>query len=376
MVMAYYVTIFILSLICCVFYYIKKRDYYSVNYTLIFILAIMSQGSYIIIALSRNAREALVANKILYIGGCYLILIGLFLIFSVCKIKIPKWLKFLLFMFASFVYACVLTTGYSDLFYKSFDIRIENGVAVMVKEYGPLHNIFLAEIAIFLVMTFAALIYGWFKNPNVSRINLAIGGFMQVFSIFAYFIGRSITTEIEWMALADLVDEIGFLIIMDRISLYKVDDLVSTSILNEGHTGYISLDFKKRYLSATDIAKKYFPEMSKNLADKQIEDEKIRALFDAWIDEFEVDKVSKTHNYRRGEFIYAIKVAYLYDGKRKRGYLLEVADDTAHQQHLEGIERYNQNLNRELQVKTKLIEELQFKNKVIDKLDDKLDDLL
>jgi len=370
MVLAYYVTIVILSIICCALYYVKKRDYYSVNYTLIFILAIISQISYLAIALSRNAREALLANKILYIGGCYLILIGLFLVFSLCKIIIPKWVKFLMFAFASLVYACVLSSGYSDLFYKSFDIRIENGVAVMVKEYGPLHNLFLAEIAIFLVMTFAALIYGWFKNPNVSRINLLIGGFMQIFSIFAYFIGRSITTEIEWMALADLVDEIGFLIIMDRIGLYKVDDLVSPSILNDGHTGYISLDFKKRYLSATEVAKKYFPEMAKNLADKEIEDEKLRGLFESWVEEFKTDRVSKTHIYRRGEFIYAIRVSYLYDGKRKRGYLLEIADDTAHQQHLEGIEQYNMNLNRELQVKTKLIEELTFKNKLIDNLDD------
>ena len=370
MVLAYYVTIFILSLICCVLHYIKKRDYYSVNYTLIFILALTSQGSYLFIALSRNAREALLANKILYIGGCYLILIGLFLIFSLCKIQLPKWVKFIMFFLTSCVYLCVLTTGYSDLFYKSFDIRIENGVAVMIKEYGPLHNAFLAEVVVFLIMTFAALVYGWYKNPNVSRVNLIIGGFMQIFSIFAYFIGRSITTEIEWMALADLVDEIGFLIIMDRIGLYQVDDLVSTSILNEGHTGYISLDYKKRYLSATEVAKKYFPEMAVNHADKVIEDEKIRVLFDEWIEEYKRDHVSKKHLYRRGEFIYGIHVSDLYDGKRKRGYLLEISDDTAHQQHLDGIEQYNKNLNRELMVKTKLIEELTVKNKLLDELDD------
>ena len=53
---------------------------------------------------------------------------------------------------------------------------------------------------------------------------------MQIFSIFCYFIGRMVMKEIEWMALADLVDEIGFLLIMNHIGLYRVDDLVISSI--------------------------------------------------------------------------------------------------------------------------------------------------
>ena len=47
-----------------------------------------------------------------------------------------------------------------------------------------------------------------------------------------------------------------------------------------------------------------------------------------------------------------------YNPFYKRGYLLEISDDTAHQQHLEEIERYNKSLNEELKVKTELIKEL------------------
>jgi len=54
-------------------------------------------------------------------------------------------------------------------------------------------------------------------------------------------------------------------------------------------------------------------------------------------------------------------ISDLYDGKRRRGYLLEISDDTAHQQHMEGIEWYNKNLNEELMAKTKLIQELRKK---------------
>ena len=212
------------------------------------------------------------------------------------------------------------------------------------------------------MLTFYALIYGYLHKPDVSRRNLAIAAFMQIFSIFAYFIGRAITKDIEWMAVADLVDEIGFLIIMDRVVLYDVGDLVSSSIIKEGQFGYISLDLQKRYLSATDAAKRFFPEIAHNHADKIIENEDVRVLFDKWIEDLKRENVSKLHYHRRGEFIYAVRVSDLYDGSKKRGYLLEINDDTAHQQHLESIERYNKNLNEELKVKTRMIRDLRHKD--------------
>ena len=358
MVLGYYITICVLSIICCVIYYWKKRSYYSVRYTLIFMFAFLAQFCYVLLALSRDVREALVINKFLYIGGCYLPLVGLLLVFSICKIGMPKWVHFALMLFASLVYCCVLTAGYLPIFYKSVDLEIRDGVAVLVKEYGPLHFMFLAEIAFFFIATLFALLYGWFKKPNVSRRNLLIAAFMQMFSIFAYFVGRMITKEIEWMALADLVDEIGFLLIMDRVGLYFVDDMVSSSLLKDGQFAYISLDYKRRYLSATDAAKKIIPEIATNHADRIIESDEIRELFDKWIDGFEKENVSKTHIYRKDDFIYTIRVGDLYDGSRKRGYLLEITDDTAHQQHLEWIEKYNKDLNSELKAKTELIREL------------------
>ena len=359
MVLAYYVIICFISLVCCSAYYFIKRKYFSTRYTMIFLLAFLSQFCYVLLALSQNVREALIIYKFLYIGGCYLPLAGLFLIFSICKIEPPKWVRFIMLAFTTCIYMLVLSAGYSPLFYKSVDIEFENGVTVLVKEYGPLHRLFYLEIGIFLIITIIVLAYGWIKKPSVSRKILAIAAVMQVFSIFSFFLGRLITKDVEWMALADLVDEIGFLIIMNSIGLYRVDDMVSSSILAEGEYGYISLDFKYRYLSVTDVAKKFFPEIAKNHVDHVIEDEKMRQLFEQWIEEYKRKNVSRFHHYRRGESIYLVRVSDLYDGRKKRGYLLEISDDTAHQQHLEGIERYNKNLNEELKAKTKLIRELQ-----------------
>ena len=361
MALWYYISISILSLLCCIIYYWQIRRNFSIYYTFVFILAFVAHMGYLFIALSENVREAMLANKILYVSGCYFPLVGMILVFTICKIHLPKIVRFILVGIASFIYACVLSSGYLPLFYKSVDIKKVNGITVLVKEYGPVHTLYYVLVIICLIATIGVLVYCWIKNPNIPRYMLYLTAFMQISTIISFFLGRVISKDIEWTALADLIDEIGFLIIMNRISLYKVDDLVSTSILKEGQFGYIALDFKNRYLSATSVAKRFLPEIAKNRADKKIDNKELCELIDKWIEEFKKENVSKNHTYRRGEFIYVVRVSYLSDSKRRRGYLLEIYDDTAHQQHLQGIEQFNKNLNDELMYKTRLIQELRGK---------------
>ena len=338
MVLAYYVSMCALSLVCCTIYYFIKRSYFPFRYSTVFILAFLSQFCYVLLALSKDVREALIIYKFLYIGGCFLPLAGLFMILSVCKIELPKWVKFFLILISAGTYCLVLSAGYSPLFYKSVDLEFKNGVAVLVKDYGPLHILFYIEIGIFLVLTVFAVVYGWMEKPNASRKNLVLGSFLEIVAIIAFFVGRIFTKDIEWIALADLIIEIGFLFIMNNIGLYTVDNMVSSSILADGGFGYISLDFKKRYLSSTDVAKKFIPEIADNHADHYIEDEELRRLFESWVDEFKTKKTSQNHTYKKGDTEYVVRVSFLYDGKKKRGYLLEISDDTVNQPVIKPVE--------------------------------------
>ena len=361
MVLAYYIIVCVLSLISCMVFFWNKRSYYPILYAMVFVVSIIPQFCYVLLALAKDVGEAVTINKFLYLGGSFLPLIGLFVVLSICQIKIPKAVRFIMILFPSAIYGLALTVGHWDMYYKSVDIAQRNGVTVLVKEYGPLHALFYVQIIFFLVATIIVTIYGWFKKPNVSRKILVIASIMQVSSIFAFFIGRLITKEIEWMALGNLIDEIGFLIIMNHIGLYRVEDMVISSIQNEGKVGYIAFDFNKRYLSATDTAKKFLPEIANNRTDTKLENEELRELFGKWIDEFSIDNLSIKHVYHKDKAYYVIHVGDLYDGQDIRGYLLVITDDTERQGHLEDIERYNMSLNRELMAKAKLIKQLQDK---------------
>ena len=234
MVLAYYVSMCALSLVCCTIYFFIKRKYFPFRYATVFILAFLSQFCYVLLAVSKDVREALIIYKFLYIGGCFLPLAGLFMILSVCKIELPKWVRFILILLSAATYCLVLSAGYSPLFYKSVDIEFKNGVTVLVKDYGPLHILFYIEIGIFLVLTVFAIVYGWIEKPNASRKNLVMGSFLEITAIIAFFVGRIFTKDIEWMALADL------------IMTYEMKRRTLLMIHNEGFSTANYLHFKAK----------------------------------------------------------------------------------------------------------------------------------
>ena len=90
-----------------------------------------------------------------------------------------------------------------------------------------------------------------------------------------------------------------------------------------------------------------------------IKDDTLRESFDKWIEQYATEKMSIDHTLHKDKFIYLVHVGDLYDGNQKRGFLLEITDDTEHQARVEDIERYNMTLNRELMAKAKKIKELE-----------------
>ena len=60
MVPAYYVSMCALSLVCCTIYFFIKRSYFPFRYATVFILAFLSQFCYVLLALSKDVREALI----------------------------------------------------------------------------------------------------------------------------------------------------------------------------------------------------------------------------------------------------------------------------------------------------------------------------
>ena len=141
MVLLYYEIVFLLSLGLTIRYSFFWNKRFGVHFTLIFIITTFTDLGYIFLAEAERLDSALTAQTLIYLGGCFPILLIMLSIFSVCRIKVNKWLRVLLITTDLFVYMGVLTMGKNKLFYKSVKYSVKDGVTVLERDYGiPYHR--------------------------------------------------------------------------------------------------------------------------------------------------------------------------------------------------------------------------------------------
>lgn len=356
MILIYYIIMLIITLVCCGIYYWKWHKHFSIFLTICYFFFPIENIGYILMTISKDLGEAITSVKLIYLGGCFLPIVITLYILSLCKIELPKAATFILVCLNCLIFAGVLTIGHGTLFYKEVSLGYIDGYVLLKKTYGPVHTIFYIMIALYFLLSLFALGYSYVKKPDTSRKNIWLLFCMECISILAFFVGRRVYGRIEMFPIAYNVSAIVFLIIADRICLYDVENTITETNEEEGEEGYLSFDFKNNYLGSNSVARNILPFLKNSKVDKQITDEPFMKQLEGWIADFRKDDISRDVYYDRNMHIYHVKINYLYDGRRKRGYLMYIKDETGHQQYLKSIEQYNKNLKKELETKNALLE--------------------
>ena len=111
MAVLFYEAVFCVSLVLSLAYAYMWHKHFDVHFTLIFIFIPLSNLGYVLLSRAHSLESALYANRMIYLGGCYLIVFIMFSIFNMCNINIPKSVRLLMFLLSSLIYLSVLTTG-------------------------------------------------------------------------------------------------------------------------------------------------------------------------------------------------------------------------------------------------------------------------
>ena len=167
---------------------------------------------------------------------------------------------------------------------------------------------------------------------------------------------RFLNLQIELAPLGYVFSEVIFLIIIQRLSLYDVSENAIDTIARDGVTGFISFDKNFTYIASNSLAKNIFPELKEIRIDsKANKNEKIYMELISRILDFLEDS-SKDHFFKQyEEKIYQININYLYNGKKKSGYLIYITDDTQDQKYISLMKTFNERLQAEVSQKTEHI---------------------
>mgnify|MGYP002853206038 CR=1 FL=1 len=321
---------------------------------------------YLLESLATDATGSLIAVKLIYIGGCFLPLFILLCILNLCKIKIPRWSRTLFFLISAMCYLAVLTAGYNKLFYKSFEFTYELGIPKIIKQYAFMHTVFYAVTIAYFIAGLVIIGYSWFQKKQVPRTVIVLLIIPDLICMMSYFVNKVVQSPLEMVPLGYVIAQVLYLIIAHRACLYDVAETVIDSMVQEKSIGYISFDFKYRFLGCNAVAAKIVPRLEKIAVDDVFGYEPSEKKILHYLDSFKAKHTDNTFLYTvkskdgnpENDLFYSVNVNYLYDGAHKRGYIVTFTDDTDNRKYIKLLDSYNEKLQSEVESKTRHIVEM------------------
>lgn len=354
----YYNINFLVSLMLLMAYIFIYHKHFDVHITAIFLLVPFEQLGYVLLSGATNLETAVTANKLCYVGGVYLMFDVMLIVFSLCDIRLSKWLRVLFMAASSIIYISALNSDKNTYFYKSITFTRENGVAKLTKEYAFMHTAFYVIIFFYFALSIWAMVYAYLRKRQVSRKIIQLLMLPVAFSLICFFVVRRVK-DVEMLPIAYNVALISYLMIIHRLCLYDITDTAIDSLIERGDTGFASFDFGLNYLGSNETACGVFPEFEELTVDKPLARAKnLDSSVLSWLTEFSHDNGNNKFYYNKNDRVYLIIINFLYDGKHKRGYQLEITDDTKNQQYISLLNRYNNDLQEQVAQKTRHIIEM------------------
>ena len=351
MVLLYYKITFAISFLLALLYVLIWDKRFDINLTAIFMLVPITNLGHVFMAMAQTQQEAAISVKIISIGACFIMCL-----FDLCGIRVSRAVRGLLFVFPAILYASVLSVGYYPLFYSGLDLETANGATRLIRHYGPMHALFYPMVVAYMLIGISTIIYTIRRKTQVSKATLALL-FLPVAVTFVGFFGNLlIGRRLEIITSTYILAEILYLIIARRMSLYNVSDTVIDSLVQNGETGFVSVDRDYRYLGSNETARRMIPMLASLEIDRQIPAE-LKNLLKEWLGTAYADV------YRTGEgddeHIYLVETGILMSGGRKYGHQFFIRDDTQNQKYINLVSHYNIQLEEDVKRKTQHILDMQ-----------------
>lgn len=351
-----YTVLFILSFIMLIILISFFRNRISVSYVLMFVSVLFTNFGYMQLSDAANTGMALYANQTVYLGAAFCPFLLLMCIVDLCKVRLKKGVLFAFIIYGCFIFFLVSTVGALPWYYKSVSLVKDNGISYFAKEHGPLHFLYPLYLVIVMVLSLVFIIRSFAKKKEVSYLTSTMLLVCMSVVVVVYAVEKILKLHFTILPFAYVFAQIGALILLRRISLYDVSLITADSMVENATYGFVIYDSKGRYLGADEAAKNWFPELHELQIDAKVKSENTDLLLQAgkWIRQ---EDNSDDVFFERGERI--IEAKHVIINERKVIHCIYLRDDTKQQKYTKLVENYNENLEHDVNEKTKKIYRIQ-----------------
>lgn len=364
-----YVICACLSVFLCFWYFMVDVRRSIVQNVMLIVMAVANVG-YLAEVLATDLTGALYAQRIIYVGGCFLPVLFFMSVCEMCHIKLASAVSALMIGVQTALFACICTMGYSGLFYKSVSFSMIDGLGCLEKEYGPFHILY--PIALYGYMA-AAIVIGVFTcivKRNVERRGVVVMLFASTFASCSYFVQKLADWNYDFTPIIYIVMINGVLVPIYRSDIFDVVENEQVIRQQLSKVGFLTFDSRMRFMNFNDYAINLMTGLKNAAIGRKIADipdelktahEKIRIFLEEQKDVRGFCKV-EGENIKIGERTYETAIHSLQNhAKRCVGATLEIRDVTEHTRMLELNAKYNEQLESEVEEKTSQIRSIQEK---------------
>jgi DNA-binding CsgD family transcriptional regulator len=190
---------------CCL---LQKK---SPWFVLLFSSVLVVNLGYFGLSVSRSLSQALMANRISYLGSVLLPVSMLMIILNTIHQSYRKWMPWVLLSVSALVLFVAASPGYLPIYYQEVSFEIVDGVSTLKKVYGPWHPLYL----VFLLSYFGAMLivigYAGIKKRTVSSAQ-AVFVLIAVFvNLGVWFIEQLVKMDFEFLSVSYIISELFLL---------------------------------------------------------------------------------------------------------------------------------------------------------------------
>ena len=197
---------------------VKKKEIWLL---FLFVSIFLVNAGYFSLSLSKTLGEALLANRIAYLGSVFLPFFMLMTIAGVCNHPCKKWMVGVLICINVVVFLIAASPGYTDWYYKEVTLIFVDGTAKLKKVYGPLHNIYFVFLFSYFAMMIGLILRAkkrkWLHSAKHAILLLVV----VLLNILFWLVEQFIHWNFEFLSVSYVISEMMLLSLYSMLQDYE-----------------------------------------------------------------------------------------------------------------------------------------------------------
>lgn len=194
----------LLLLVSCLWVVREKERWFL----LLFASVLVVNVGYYALAVSGNLQQALMANRLSYLGSVFLPLSMWMIILRMTRIPYRKWLPAALAGLGLLMFLIAASPGYLDIYYQEVTFVRSAGVSMLNKVYGPFHSLYLFYLLGYFGAMVMLICYAVIRQKLDSTAYAVILAMAVLVNIGVWLIEQMVRINFEFLSVSYIISEL------------------------------------------------------------------------------------------------------------------------------------------------------------------------